>query len=244
MRKQSYDKLRDIEKFYYKKKKIEYYKLMKKRRRRTYTVVLVIVLIVLLWISKKTIFAQKYSNYLSLHGNNIKINNEKLNEELEEFKNTIDINRVNYSWDNNLKGGNKPEVLVIHHSVANGADPSEIHNWHKEKGYGGIGYHYYIKKDGTIYKGREDNMIGAHSYDHNNKTLAICLDGNFDDETLTDNQKESLINLSISLVVSYNIKDIVGHRDYNQTECPGKNINIEGLREEILLNIKEKSEEL
>ncbi|MGL6186950.1 MAG: peptidoglycan recognition protein family protein [Clostridium chrysemydis] len=244
MKSENYKKLQDIEKFYYKKKKAEYDKLMKKRRRRTYLVVTLIVLSIVSVASYEFLFRKEYSTYLKAYGSDEKVSNTKLNEELKNFKNKIVIKNVNYDFSPELEGLESPETLVIHHSVSKGASPEEINKWHKEKGYGGIGYHYYIKKDGTIFKGRPDEKMGAHAYNNNRKSIAICLDGNFEEDKLTDSQNKSLIDLATSLIVTYNLKDIVGHRNLNETACPGKNIDIESIKKDVLKNIENNREKI
>src|SRR3546814_10318875 len=39
---------------------------------------------------------------------------------------------------------------------------SDIRQWHRAKGWRGIGYHYVIKRDGSVEKGRADDQPGAH----------------------------------------------------------------------------------
>ena len=53
----------------------------------------------------------------------------------------------------NLSKRNKTNVLIIHHRGGNG-DLESIHQQHLRQGWAGIGYHYYIRKDGQIYGGR------------------------------------------------------------------------------------------
>lgn len=57
----------------------------------------------------------------------------------------------------------------------------EIHNWHKESGFTGIGYHYVIRRDGTIEKGRPLQYEGNHAKanGHNSYSMGICLVGGY-----------------------------------------------------------------
>ena len=52
-----------------------------------------------------------------------------------------------------------PNKIIIHCSATpRGVDYSaaDIDKWHKQRGFRGIGYHYVIKLDGTIEKGRDE----------------------------------------------------------------------------------------
>jgi hypothetical protein len=44
------------------------------------------------------------------------------------------------------------------------ASAEQIHGWHLGNGWAGIGYHYVIRKDGTIERGRPEWAIGSHAY--------------------------------------------------------------------------------
>jgi len=56
-------------------------------------------------------------------------------------------------------------------------DISVIDMWHKERGFSEVGYHFYIKKDGTVQKGRRLELPGAHVKGHNGDSIGICLGG-------------------------------------------------------------------
>jgi len=57
----------------------------------------------------------------------------------------------------------------------------EIHGWHERVGYDGIGYHYVIRKDGTIERGRPIQKDGAHAKvnGHNIRSIGLCLVGGY-----------------------------------------------------------------
>ena len=128
----------------------------------------------------------------------------------------------------------KTEVIVIHHAGFPDGDKDSsaeaIHKFHQEtNGWAGIGYHYVIRKDGTIEQGRRPQMVGAHAYHHNMNSIGICVAGNFEVAKIKPEQMESLKLLTAWLCQKYKLnpmKDgvIVGHRDFNDTSCPGKNL--------------------
>lgn len=159
--------------------------------------------------------------------------------QLETFEKELDIHEVDYKWGDGLKEGNHPKKLVIHHSATNRPEsPEEIHKMHLNRGWSGIGYHFYIRKDGTIYRGRPENVIGSHAKGGNYNTLGICVEGNFEKNGLNEAQKISLINLSTYLSLKYPIKNIIPHRDVTDTLCPGSFFPLESVKNSIIEKIK------
>ena len=116
------------------------------------------------------------------------------------------------------------EGIVLHHSGTNVLQSVEtIHNYHKNKGWAGIGYHFYVRKDGSVYRGRPENMAGAHCPGVNSISLGICAEGDFEQEIMNDVQKNAILELIKDIKSRYNIKWIKGHREILSTDCPGAN---------------------
>lgn len=113
--------------------------------------------------------------------------------------------------------------VIIHHSAGENLSVADIDRIHVEQGYDGFGYHFFITKEGTVIKGRDINEIGCHTYGMNEKTIGICLEGNFEENKPTEAQMNSLLYLSKDLYDVYRIKKFSTHKDYNNTLCPGKN---------------------
>lgn len=122
-------------------------------------------------------------------------------------------------------------MIVVHHT----GDPSdddlsaaEIHASHKAQGWAGIGYHYVIRKDGTVERGRPRWAVGAHTYGRNRDTIGIHVCGNFDIAEPTEAQLSSLSQLIAELCNIYGLiasdDIVVGHRDLMATACPGENL--------------------
>jgi N-acetyl-anhydromuramyl-L-alanine amidase AmpD len=141
---------------------------------------------------------------------------------------------------------NKPKYILVHHTAGTAkdkmADTSDhtfeiVDNWHKElwnattKSNLGhyIGYHYFIEKDGKLTQGRSKDEIGAHCIGYNDKSIGICLAGNFDLTLPTEKQENTLKELLTNLVNQYNIKlyNIVPHRKFSGggKTCYGKNLS-------------------
>ena len=93
--------------------------------------------------------------------------------------------------------------VVVHWSATYlnqdiGAD--EIHEWHTQRGFSGIGYHYVIRKDGRIQRGRPIDRTGAHAKDngHNNFSIGLCLVGGYNCMTGTPNSEKHVSGASIN----------------------------------------------
>lgn len=106
-----------------------------------------------------------------------------------------------------------------------GAD--EIRQWHLDKGWADIGYHYVIRIGGLVETGRDldqdgdiDEEVGAHVYGHNKDTLGICLVGGRDQFDFSLNQLSAMVCLVATLCKRYDLTfdDVYGHQDAD----PGK----------------------
>ena len=80
----------------------------------------------------------------------------------------------------------------------------------------GIGYHYYIEKDGQVFQTRDENEIGMHARHYNAHSIGICYEGGLDEkgraaDTRTPAQRAALIALLRSLKIDYPDAEIMGH---------------------------------
>lgn len=107
----------------------------------------------------------------------------------------------------------------------------DITNWHKNRGFTTIGYHYVIYRDGSVHKGRNINISGAHAVDHNAHSIGICYiggctnDGKMKEkDTRTPQQRASLYKLLKELKQLYPNAKILSHRDckMNNGKYPNK----------------------
>lgn len=98
-------------------------------------------------------------------------------------------------------------------------DASDIDAWHRNRGWNGIGYHYVVKLDGTVEKGRDINKTGSHVRGHNTGSIGIVYiggvakDGKTAKDTRTPAQKEALSKLIGELKAMYGAP-VQGHRDF------------------------------
>lgn len=112
-------------------------------------------------------------------------------------------------------------ALVVHCSATPaGRDIGrrEIDGWHRAKGWAGIGYHYVIRLDGTVEKGRDESVAGAHVQGHNARSIGICVVGGIGPDgkakdTVTAQQHVALAELLVQLRARYPATRICGHRD-------------------------------
>ena len=118
------------------------------------------------------------------------------------------------------------EHIVIHHLKAKIATPEDIHRWHLNNGWIGAGYNEYIKKDGTVYIMRGDN-VGAHTKGYNDKSYGIALEGDYDVETeMPELQLRSLIERIQHNKNKFKKAEVVGHGKLTNTSCPGNNFDL------------------
>ena len=132
---------------------------------------------------------------------------------------------------NQLSNRSETDQVVIHHTgnpTDDDLSAAEINASHKARGWSCIGYHYVIRKDGTVEQGRPHWTVGAHAYGENSHTIGIHVCGNFEIGEPTSEQIESLAMLLANLCTDYGLPidrdHIVGHRELMGTACPGANL--------------------
>lgn len=112
--------------------------------------------------------------------------------------------------------------LIVVHCSATRVDRDitarDIDSFHRVRGFSSWGYHYYVRKDGSIEKMRDESEPGAHAYGHNRDSIGLCYEGGLDvngrpADTRTAAQKRTLVALLRSLRADYPGARIVGHRD-------------------------------
>lgn len=101
----------------------------------------------------------------------------------------------------------------------------EIRQWHKEKGWLDIGYHFVIRRDGTVEPGRDVNAVGSHVQGYNHDSVGVCLVGGIDDKgkfsaNFTPSQMQSLKGLLEELKADYPGAAIRAHHDVAPKACP------------------------
>jgi N-acetyl-anhydromuramyl-L-alanine amidase AmpD len=120
-----------------------------------------------------------------------------------------------------LTYNNVVKNIVLHHAEASVCSIYDIHTWHLEKGWSGCGYHYFVRKDGSIYRGRPESAQGSHCPGQNITSIGICAEGNYMSEEMPLIQKLRIMELIKDIKSRYNIEKIVGHGEVYATSCPG-----------------------
>jgi len=119
--------------------------------------------------------------------------------------------------------------IIIHCSATHpGRDigAADIRGWHLSRGWKDIGYHYVIRRDGVIEKGRDIEQVGAHVEGHNQHSIGICMVGgvnrsNQPDANFTWRQWTTLHELVSVLKENHPEANVTGHRAYTSTKaCP------------------------
>lgn len=120
-------------------------------------------------------------------------------------------------------------TLVVHCTATPENRPhtvEDIRRWHKANGWSDVGYHYVVYLDGTVHAGRPVNQVGAHVAGKNTGSIGVTYVGGCDvnmkpKDTRTPAQKTALCQLLSDLVNKYDIKTLVGHRDFDPKKaCP------------------------
>lgn len=115
------------------------------------------------------------------------------------------------------------QFLVVHCSET---DPTmdigvaEIRKEHLGKGWLDVGYHFVIRRNGTIEYGRRSDAIGAHLEHYDDRSLGICLVGQ--EHNFTPEQMHALASLLTDLKATYPSAEVSGHRDFPRVtkDCP------------------------
>lgn len=128
------------------------------------------------------------------------------------------------------------DTIIVHHSASVRGDATAIHQWHRERGWNGIGYHYVIANgvshgghacsDGEIQAGREEHVAGAHARNRNQSSLGVCLIGA---DTFTAAQLRSLRGLLVELCRRHGITPSATTIQRHHEQCPGAGLDLDAI---------------
>lgn len=133
--------------------------------------------------------------------------------------NIIETNLI-FGAMTNRKATNR---IILHHAEASHCTAEDIHRWHLNNGWAGAGYHFLVRKDGSIYRLRPENKVGSHAKGSNSDSLGICFEGSYMTETMPEAQKKAGKELVAYLKSKYGITKVQRHSDVYPTSCPGTN---------------------
>lgn len=129
----------------------------------------------------------------------------------------------NFSGRKQNKKVRKINLIIVHCSASDNPshdDVSVIDSWHKSRGWRGVGYHKFIKKDGEVQDGRSEAQVGAHAKYYNRHSLGVCLSGL---NHFTNSQMKSLEEVCRMWCEKHGVKkiDIIPHNQVNHKKtCP------------------------
>ena len=132
------------------------------------------------------------------------------------------IFETKYTWAYDPGRRSETRYLILHHAAGEG--PVEaVHRSHLARGWAGIAYHYYVRKDGAVYRGRPEAWNGGHARGYNCNSIGICFEGNFEQETMSEEQFSAGRELVAEMIARYPEASVLRHCDLNATACPGRN---------------------
>jgi N-acetylmuramoyl-L-alanine amidase len=133
--------------------------------------------------------------------------------------------------------------IIIHHSLTKDQtvnDWKAIRRYHIEtNGWNDIGYHYGIENVGgkiVIQKGRVENVVGAHCKGMNDKSIGVCVVGNYDLAEPAEWALKVLTGLCTDICKRYGLmpEDIETHHKYaSYKTCPGAKFPMMKLRQMV-----------
>lgn len=128
------------------------------------------------------------------------------------------------------KKGRAIDLVVIHCADTPSTmdiGVAEIRKWHtEERGWSDIGYHWVIRRDGTLEQGRDEAVAGAHVAGHNSRSIGVCMiggkgAGGIASANFTPAQWHRLDTLLRELAERYPNAEVLGHRDLDPKKaCP------------------------
>lgn len=122
----------------------------------------------------------------------------------------------------------KIDKIILHCSATKEAQhftADDIDRWHKARGFAKIGYHHVVYLDGSVHKGCDESLIGAHCLGHNATSIGVCYIGGLDaagnpKDTRTEAQKTALDALVTNLKGRYPNAKVHGHNEFAAKACP------------------------
>jgi len=120
-------------------------------------------------------------------------------------------------------------LIIIHCSAVRPGQRSsadDIDRWHRARGWKGIGYHFVVRRDGTVEPGRPVSQVGSHCKGHNRHSIGICYEGGLNAhgqpaDTRTPEQRRAMLQLIGQLRQQFPRAIVVGHHTLNPMKsCP------------------------
>jgi hypothetical protein len=120
--------------------------------------------------------------------------------------------------------------IIVHHSVTSRGTTlnsvagilRNIDDYHRRKGWGGIGYNFAVDHKGRIYEARGRDILGVHAAGSNTANFGICYIGNNN----PTKKAVKAIQVLVAELQEYTNKKLLvqGHAKVNLTACPGSKL--------------------
>lgn len=119
-----------------------------------------------------------------------------------------------------------PDPFTATSRTASAERVERIRASHTNRGWADIGYHYIIDRGGRVWEGRPVRYQGAHVGGHNEHNIGVMCLGNFDIQSPSEAQVDSLQKVVRLLRRRHNVpeNEIHTHRELGPTACPGRNL--------------------
>jgi N-acetyl-anhydromuramyl-L-alanine amidase AmpD len=119
----------------------------------------------------------------------------------------------------------KVNHLVVHCAATKSNQDvtiADLYQWHvKDNGWSDIGYHYFVKFDGSVHPCRDVTYQGAHCKAVNDKSIGICLEGGYGGvNNFTEAQLDALWELLCDLKQKHPNACVNGHSHFDDKACP------------------------
>lgn len=142
----------------------------------------------------------------------------------------MNIIATNLAFRGSMANRSHTNRIVVHHAEASTCSADDIHRWHLANGWSGAGYHYLVRKDGSVYALRPANKIGAHAAGSNSDSIGICFEGNYmTEESMPQAQMDAGRELIAQLKSKWGVSTVLRHKDVCNTDCPGANFPFDAL---------------
>lgn len=114
---------------------------------------------------------------------------------------------------------------------------TEIRNWHLQRGWSDIGYHWVIDKKGDIWAGRKETIPGAGVKGHNKHTIHLCWVGR---DICNIDQWAALVEKTAetALVHGVLLENILGHCEFPGVSKTCPNLNMTKFRNAVEQKLK------
>lgn len=122
------------------------------------------------------------------------------------------------------------DYIIIHCAATRASqniDVKDIDRWHREQGWKMVGYHFFIKRNGTVQTGRPLMDAGAHAgAEYNGRSIGICLaggvkeDGKTPENNFMPAQWDALKKLVEDMSLIFPGAKVIGHNDVAAKACP------------------------